>query len=153
MTRRRVTTAAIGLAAVLGLGLGACAQDNTPTEYNTLTQQNFLEGCTNHYFDNTDDTIDITGNTIAADVTAPDEGTCRCMYDVFVNTMSIDDFTTFNKDLKEDPQKAWDGLSQDVKDDLDACSSGTTGTTVAGGTTDTTAPAGAGDSTTTSSGA
>ena len=68
---------------VLGLGLGACSQSNTPDEYNTLTQQNFLETCTNYYFDNTDDSLSITENTVKADVTAPTQSQCECAYDVY----------------------------------------------------------------------
>lgn len=155
----------IGLAAVLGLALGGCSQTNTPDAYNTLTQQNFLESCTNYYFNNTDDTLAITGNTVKADVTAPNQGQCQCAYDVFVQNMPINktaaaepqyanytgpNFTDLNAELKTDPQKAWDSVPQDIKDKANACVSGsgsgdTTTTTAAGGdasTTTTTTAAG-----------
>jgi len=149
---------------LLALTLGACAQKNTPTEYNTLTNQNFLESCTNYYFDNTNDTLAQTGNTVKADVTAPDQPTCQCQYEIFVNQMPINssaakaqagysgpNFTDLNAQLKTDPQKAWDTVPDTIKSAINDCtnSSGTsqsTTTTVAGDQTTTT---GAGDTTTT----
>jgi hypothetical protein len=158
MTRRRVTAGTIGLAAVLGLSLGACATDNTPDEYNTLTQQNFLEGCTNYYFENSDDTLAITDNTVEADVTAPDQDACQCMYEVFQDNMPINsaaadtipnysgpNFTDFNGDVKDDPQSAWDSLPSEYKDAINDCSDGTSSSS---STTSTTA----GDDTTTTAG-
>jgi len=157
----------IGLVALAALALGGCKQDNTPTEYNTLTRQNFLETCTNYYFDNTDDTLAITSNTIKADVTAPDQNTCECMYQVFAGPDGAEtppvpinssvakeaqysgytgpNFTTLNSDLKADPQKAWDGVPQDLKDQINTCnatqgnSSSTTSTTAAPATSTTAA--------------
>jgi hypothetical protein len=114
----------LALVSVAGLGLGACAQTNTPTEYNDVTQQNFLETCTNHYYNTSDGTIDPsapTGDTVVKDYAGASTGNCECQYDVFVQNMSIDDFTTLNTDLKSDPDKAWNGLPQDIKDKLGAC--------------------------------
>jgi hypothetical protein len=132
-------------ALALGLGLGACAQGNTPDAYGTLTQQNFLESCTNFYFDNTDDTLAITDNTVTDDaVNPPDQQTCQCMYDLFTGPnpegdgteggMPINEtvaktvgwtgpnFTDLNSDLKNDPQKAWDSLPEDPwKNGITAC--------------------------------
>jgi len=171
---RRAGAGAIGLAALLGLTLGACSQSNTPEEYNTLTQQNFLESCTNFYFDNTDDTLGITENTVTDDtvVAPPDQNTCQCMYEAFAGPEGSDapepmpinstvaktpeysgytgpNFTDLNADLKSNPDDAWNSVPQNFKDDINACSksggSGTT-TTTAGGSTTTTA----GDTTTTS---
>jgi hypothetical protein len=155
------------LAMVLGLGLGACAQKNTPDEYNLLTQQNFLETCTNYYFDNTDDSLSITENTVKADVTAPNQSQCECAYSVYAGAnndgngaMPINatvakeaqwanydgpNFTDLNAQLKTDPSKAWDSVPQDIKDKVNACTSGsgtsgsTTSTTAGGDTTTTTA--------------
>ncbi len=131
------------VALALGLGLGACAQNNTPDSYGTLTQQNFLESCTNFYFDNTDNTLAITSNTVKADVQAPDQSTCQCMYDLFsgpqadgngtdggmpinasvakANNIDGQNFTDLNAQLKTDPQKAWDNLDQSYKDGINAC--------------------------------
>lgn len=164
--------------AALALGLGACAQTNTPDAYGTLTRQNFLETCTNYYFDNTDDSLTITGNTVKADVQAPNQDTCQCMYDVFTGPNATGDgtdggmpinssvakaagwtgpnFTDLNAELKSDPQKAWDNLPDDpFKNGIENCratggGSSTTTTTAAGGTTTTTA---AGETTTTTGGA
>lgn len=160
---------AIGLVALSALTLGACSQSNTPDAYNTLTQQNFLESCTNYYFDNTDDSLSKTDNTVKADVTAADQNQCQCAYDVFVQKMPINDtvakesqwagytgpnFTGLNAELKSDPSKAWDGLPEDTKTAVNACiqgngtSSSTTPTTAGGG--DSTATTAADAATTTS---
>jgi hypothetical protein len=134
----------LGLVACATLVLGACAQSNTPTEYNDLTQQNFLETCTNLYFENTDDTLEITSDTVVADETGASPSICQCSYEVFVDNMSIEDFTTLNNDLKEDPEGTWAALPQNVQDGLADCnedggstSPSTTSTTEA--TSDTTA--------------
>lgn len=151
------------VALALGMGLGACAQGNTPDEYNTLTEQNFLETCTNFYFNNTDDTLAITENTVQEDVEAPDQSVCECRYEVFtgpngdgteggmpINESAADaigwtgpNFTDLNADLKSNPQEAWDALPQDpFKAGLDACADGggsTTTTTDGDGSTTTTA--------------
>jgi hypothetical protein len=133
----------LGLVACATLVLGACAQSNTPTEYNDLTQQNFLETCTNLYFENTDDTLEITSDTVVADATGASPSICQCSYEVFVDNMSIEDFTTLNNDLKDDPN-VWNNLPQSIKDELADCNEGggstspsTTSTTAAA--TDTTA--------------
>ena len=161
---RRVTFGVVGLALVLGLGLGACAQSNTPEEYNTLTNQNFLETCTNYYFENTDDSLSQTGNTVTADVTnPPNRDQCQCAYEVFAgpggdvpppvpinsSTAKTDpnyngpNFTDLNAELKSDPQKAWDNLPDDIKTAVNGCISGS------GATTSTTASSGDGSTTTT----
>jgi hypothetical protein len=159
---RRVKAGVVGLVALSALTLGACSQANTPEEYNTLTQQNFLESCTNYYFDNTDDTLARTDNTVKADVTAPDQGQCQCAYDVFVQKMPINEtaakdaqwagytgpnFTGLNSQLKTDPTKGWDSVPDDIKSDVAACiqgngnSSSSTSTTTGGGDSTTTTAA------------
>ena len=164
-------------ALALGLGLGACAESNTPDAYGTLTQQNFLETCTNFYFDNTNDTLAITDNTITdASVEPPTQDTCQCMYEVFTGQAGTDEngdqgngipdgmpinadvakangidgpnFTDLNSDLKNDPQKAWDDLPDQYKTALDDCTK--PGGTDSTSTTTTSAPAG--DTTTTTAG-
>ena len=153
------------MALALGMGLGACAQGNTPDEYNTLTRQNFLETCTNFYFNNTDDSLSITENTVQEDVQAPSEEVCRCQYEVFTGPSGEGDgteggmpinetaaetigwtgqnFTDLNADLKSNPEDAWNALPEDpFKAGLNACADGggsTTATTAGGGSTTTTA--------------
>lgn len=152
------------MALALGMGLGACAQGNTPDEYNTLTEQNFLETCTNLYFNNTDDSLSITENTVQEDVQAPSEEVCRCQYEVFTGPSGEGDgteggmpinetaaetigwtgqnFTDLNADLKSNPQEAWDALAAEFKDGITACAEGggsTTTTTDGDGSTTTTA--------------
>lgn len=133
------------VALALGLGLGACSQSNTPDTYGTLTQQNFLEVCTNFYFDNTDDDLTITDNTVTDDaVNPPDQATCQCMYELFSGPVADGDgteggmpinasvakaagwtgpnFTDLNAELKNDPQQAWDSLPEDpFKNGITAC--------------------------------
>lgn len=135
MTKRRLGGGVVAAAVVLGLGLGACSPGNTPDEYNTLTQQNFLEACTNFYFENTDDTLAITDQTVTdAAQDPPDQSTCQCMYDVFATQMPINsaaadtipdyagpNFTDLNADLKSDAESAWADLPQEYKDQLDEC--------------------------------
>jgi hypothetical protein len=180
MKRRRVGAGTAALALALGFGLGACAQGNTPEEYNTLTQQNFLETCPNFYFDNTDDSLTITGNTVTDEaVDPPNENTCQCMYEVFTGpsgegdgtdggmpinqaaaeaaNLSGPNFTDLNADLKDDPQGAWDGLPAQFKDGIAACQasggeSSTTSTTAGADGTTTTTAAGTDGSTSTTAG-
>jgi hypothetical protein len=158
------------VALALGLGLGACSQNNTPDTYGTLTRQNFLESCTNFYFDNTDDTLAITSNTVKADVQAPDQNTCECMYVLFSGPQADGDgteggmpinatvakaagwtgpnFTDLNAELKTDPQKAWDSLPDDpFKNGITAC--GESGGESSGSSTTTSTTVATGGSTTT----
>lgn len=134
--------AAVLTVVILALGLSGCAQSNTPSEYGTVTEQNFLELCTNRYYENTDDTLAITDNTIAADVEAPTPAQCECQYDVYVAQMPISDFTTLNNKLKENPQEAWDAVPSSITTALMSCmnSSGSSTTTTVAGTA-TTQPA------------
>jgi len=112
--------ALVGCAALV---LGACAQSNTPTEYNELTNQNFLETCTNLYYENVDGTIvpdEPTGDTVVADATGASPAQCQCSYNVFVNNMSIEDFTKLNDDLKDDAN-AWNNVPQNIRNAIDDC--------------------------------
>jgi len=137
------------VATVAVLGLAGCAQDNTPTAYDTLTQQNFLELCTNTYFENTDDTLSQTSNTIANGVQALDRTQCQCQYDVFVQQMPINksaapagytgpNFTDLNAKLKSDPTEAWATVPESITTALKTCVSGATSTTTTAPTTTTT---------------
>ena len=134
MTGRRLRVGVL-VAVVALLGLAGCAQDNTPDAYDTLTQQNFLELCTNTYFDNTDDTLSQTSNTIAPGVQALNTTQCQCQYDVFVKEMPINksaapagytgpNFTDLNAKLKSDPTEAWATVPESIKTALTACASG-----------------------------
>jgi hypothetical protein len=162
------------VALALGLGLGACSQNNTPDSYGTLTQQNFLESCTNYYFDNTDDTLAITDNTVKADVQAPDQNTCQCMYELFsgpqadgdgtdggmpinasvakANGIEGPNFTDLNAQLKTDPDKAWNELPPSYKDGINACGE-SGGESSGSSTTSTTSTTVAADGSTTTTGA
>jgi hypothetical protein len=166
MKRRRVGAGTAAVALALGISLGACAQGNTPDEYNTLTQQNFLETCTNFYFDNTDDSLAITENTVEADIEAPDQNVCQCRYEVFTGPSGQGDgteggmpineaaaetigwtgpnFTDLNSDLKSNPEDAWNTLPEEFKTGLDDCGDGggSTTTTTSGDATTTTTAAG-----------
>ena len=88
-----------------------------------------------------------------ADVTAPNQSQCECTYDVYAGpnndgngAMPINEtvakeaqwasytgpnFTDLNAELKTDPTKAWDSVPQDIKDEVNACisGSGTSGST------------------------
>jgi len=143
MLGRRVGAGVVGLALALVIGLSGCAQGNTPTEYNTLTQQNFVELCTNYLYTSSgeitaidastaatlDTALKATETTIASDVKGSSESSCLCMYAVFVDQMPIGDFTTLNSDLKSDPEKTWNGVSSEIKDALTKCASGTAAST------------------------
>jgi hypothetical protein len=143
MLGRRVGAGVVGLALAIVIGLSGCSQGNTPTEYNTLTQQNFVELCTNYLYTSSgeitaidastaatlDTALKATGTTIASDVKGSSESSCLCMYSVFVDQMPIADFTTLNSDLKSDPEKTWNGVSSGIKDALTKCASGTAAST------------------------
>lgn len=149
-TKRRIGAGVVGLALVATLGLTGCNQDNTPKAYNTLTQQNFLELCTNLYFNSSDDTLAVTSNTIKADVKAPTQAQCQCQYDVFVNQVPINDndiskpgyngpnFTDLNAELKTDPAKAWATVPASVIDAVTACLKGDASTSTTAPVTTTT---------------
>jgi hypothetical protein len=140
MLGRRVGAGAVALALVAMIGLSGCNQDNTPKEYNTLTQQNFVELCTNYLYTSSgeitainassastlDPALKSTGTTIKSDTDATSESNCLCMYAVFVDKMSIADFTTLNGDLKSNPEKTWDGVPSEIKDAVSKCASGST---------------------------
>jgi hypothetical protein len=151
-TKRRIGAGVVGLALVATLGLTGCNEDNTPKAYDTLTQQNFLELCTNLYFNSSDDTLAATSNTVKADVTAPTQEECQCQYDVFVNQVPINDndtskpgyngpnFTDLNAQLKSDPATAWATLPASVTDAVTACVKGN-GSGADSSTSSTTTPA------------
>jgi hypothetical protein len=157
MMGRRMRAGMAILAALVAISLTGCNQANTPTQYNTLTNQNFKELCTNHLYDLTDDTtLTQTGNTIA-NVDAPNNAVCQCQYDVFVNNVPINkndtsfpnysgpNFTDLNASLKSDPVAAWATVPASVTDALTVCSntngaSSATTTTAAPTTTQATTP-------------
>ena len=156
MLGRRVGAGVVALALVAMIGLSGCNQDNTPKEYNTLTQQNFVELCTNYLYTSSgevtainassastlDPALKSTGTTIKSDTDATSESDCLCMYAVFVDKMSIADFTTLNGDLKSDPEKTWDGVPSEIKDAVSKCASGTPDSTTTTSAAPTTTVAG-----------
>lgn len=142
MTARRFAGGFAALVMVAAFGLTGCKPDNTPKEYGILTQQNFLELCTNRYFTNTDDSLAITSSSIASDIDSPTQDQCQCQYDVFESQMPISDFTSLNAELKKDPQKGWDSVPESITSAITACmngSSASTTTTVEDSTTTSTA--------------
>jgi hypothetical protein len=131
-----------GLAAVVALGLTACAPSNTPTSYDeAVVEQNFLEGCLNRYVNLSDDTLAVTDDTLSPDVTGGSQSQCECQFRVFVDQVPFDSadtskpgyvgptFVELNDALEgDDPGEAFNTLPADVQDDLKACAqSGPTG--------------------------
>jgi len=130
----------IGLVAVAALTLAGCAQSNTPSEYNNLTKQNFLELCTNFYYqlegEGDSQTLTITSSTIAGEVKGLSPDICTCQYEVFANNVPINDdaakaagykfinFTTLNSDLKDNPESAWSKVDPAVITGLQNCNNG-----------------------------
>lgn len=83
--------------------LAGCNQSNAPTEYNALTQTNFMQGCTGNFPG--------SGTTIASNTF------CECAYQVFVKDVPIATFDQLNNDLKTDQNK----IPDNVKADLQKC--------------------------------
>lgn len=158
MFGRRVGTGVGVLALMLMIGLSGCDQSNTPTEYNTLTQQNFLELCTNRYYESADSTLKQTDSTIKSDIDALNQDQCQCQYDVFVEQMPINkaaangsgatNFTDLNSALKTNPEEAWGTVPDSIKTALTACTNNASSGSATASTTTSTAPA----STTTTAG-
>lgn len=149
MAGRRIGAGLLAVLAVATLGLTGCNQDNTPKAYNTLTQQNFVELCTNDYYKSTgeitadqtgatastlDPALSSTGSTIKSGVDASSEQSCLCMYAVFVAQLPINksaapsgytgqNFTDLNAKLKTDPTSAWATLPDSVTSAVSACAS------------------------------
>lgn len=147
MLGRRVGAGAVALALVAMIGLSGCKQDNTPKAYNTLTEQNFVELCTNHLYESTGDLTDSTsgnaapsldpalkstGTTIKSGIDALSQDQCLCQYQVFVNQIPVNksaaqagysgpNFTDLNSKLKTDPETAWATLPDSVTTALKTC--------------------------------
>lgn len=160
--RTRLLLGGVALLAVVGLA--GCATDNTPKAYDTITQQNFVELCTNTLYNSTGEITDIesassastldpalsaTDSTIKPDVTAPNEQSCLCMYSVFVQQLPINkaaaqpgytgqNFTDLNSKMKTDPEEAWASLPATLTDALTACQKGATASTSSTTTSSTT---------------
>ena len=161
MLGRRVGAGAVALALVLMIGLSGCNQDNTPKAYNTLTEQNFVELCTNYLYDSTGDLTDSTtgtstpsldpalsktDTTIKSGAQGLTESQCLCQYQVFVNQIPINkstaatlqgytgtNFTDLNSKLKTDPEGAWATLPDSVTSALKGCANGSGASTPASG--------------------
>ena len=167
MAGRRIGAGLLAALVVATLGLAGCNQDNTPKAYNTLTQQNFVELCTNNYYTSTGDiTADQTGatastldpalsataSTIKSGVQASTEQSCLCMYSVFVAQLPINksaapsgysgpNFTDLNASLKTDPTSAWATLPDSITSAVSACASSAASTTTTTAATSTTTAA------------
>ena len=146
------------MVAITALTLAGCAQKNTPTEYNSLTEQNFMELCTNYYYqlegEGDSQTLTITSSTIAGDVKGLSPSICTCQYNVFADNVPINSdaaedanysyisFTSLNSDLKDNPETAWSKVDPAVVTAIDNCAksgSATESTTTTVAPTSTTA--------------
>lgn len=98
-TRRRLVVAS----AVVAVLLTGCASvpSNTPTDYDDVTQANYLAACE------------------AAGRSASD---CQCYYDGIVENVAFEDFKDFEDQVKDDPT-AVPGAYEDIVDD---CAPGAT---------------------------
>jgi hypothetical protein len=89
-SNRRRTPLLISLLAVVALLSVACKQDNTPSSYNDVTQQNFIDGCTGNTSDN-----GATGNTENAGngpaTTLAPTSACECAYKWIVLNVPYND--------------------------------------------------------------
>jgi len=87
--RRRAPLLVVLLAVVALLGT-SCKQDNTPSEYNSVTQQNFIDGCTGNTSDD-----GATGNTANAGngpaTTLAPQSACECAYNWIVVNVPYND--------------------------------------------------------------
>lgn len=132
--QRRLGATLAGAAAMLALGLTACAPSNTPTSYDAVTEQNFLEGCLNRYVNRVDDTLAVTNDTLSPDVAGGTQQQCECQYQVFVDQVPFNssdtskpgydgpNFTDLNKSLEGDNgAEALNTLPPDVQGDLKSC--------------------------------
>lgn len=132
--QRRLGAKLAGAAAVLALGLTACAPSNTPTAYDSVTEQNFLEGCLNRYVNRVDDTLAVTDDTLSSDVAGGSQQQCECQYQLFVEQVPFNssdtsqpgyagpNFTDLNKSLEGDNgQQTIDSLPSEFQDELQAC--------------------------------
>lgn len=156
--QRRTGAKMAAMAAVVALGLTACAPSNTPDSYDAVVEQNFLEGCLNRYVNLVDDTLAVTNDTLSPDVAGGSQPQCECQFSVFENQVpyNSDDtskpgyvgptFVDLNNSLEGDnPGEAFNTLPADVQDDLKACAqsgpaTGGSGTTLPTETTTTLPP-------------
>jgi hypothetical protein len=157
--QRRLGATLAGTAAVLALGLTACAPSNTPTSYDSaVVEQNFLEGCLNRYVNLVDDTLAVTDDTLSPDIAGGTQQQCECQFQVFVDQVPFNsddtskpgyvgpNFSDLNKSLQGDNGgEALNTLPTDVQDDLKSCalpgqSGSGTGTTLPTETTTTLLP-------------
>jgi hypothetical protein len=119
---RRRAPLLLALLAVVALMGSACKQDNTPSAYNSVTQQEFIAGCTGNTSDGA------TGNTANASngptTTLASSDACQCAYNWIVLNVPYNDANkatpltiegvgsqTFNSDY---PGKTFEGINNDV---------------------------------------
>ena len=119
------------------VGLGACkAPSNAPSDYDALTEENFIDGCTAE--SPPPDTTDLG--------TGASPEYCQCVYNWYVNNLPYSEgngsydnstFKGLNSSLSKEPE----GLPQSIKDAVgESC-----GTSEASKTPGTTTPTTVGD--------
>lgn len=135
MFRARRRAGAVA-ALTLAISLGACAHpSNTPTAYDDVTRENFLEGCTGTYK---------VGSTTSTLGVATDQQTCECAYTWISENVPFDQFREINTKAGKDAGAA-DVLPPEVSDRIrEACpgwgASGAASGSAAGGGPTTSAP-------------
>jgi len=134
MQRRTGVTMAAG-AAVLALGLSACAPSNTPTSYSQpVVEKNFLQSCLNRYVNLVNDTLAVTSDTLSTGVVGGSQSQCECQFNVFVTQVPFNssdttvsgysgpNFIDLNESLQGDnPGEAFNALPASVQSDINAC--------------------------------
>jgi hypothetical protein len=97
------------VALTLLIALTSCVRpSNTPTAYDDVTRENFLEGCTGVY--------EVGGTTSTLGV-ATDQRTCECAYDWISQNVPFDQFEELNTNASKDAAAA-DVLPPEIADGL-----------------------------------
>ncbi len=74
------------------LVVSACTPSGQPDDYDTTTQENFIEAC------------EANGAEQATDVAA----VCQCSYDAIVDQIPFEDFESFDEELRDDINAPFD---------------------------------------------
>ncbi len=91
--RSRFTSGRLGMVlAAAVLVLSACTPSGQPKDYDTTTEENFIEAC------------ELNGDEQATDVAA----VCRCSYDAIVAQIPFEDFERFDEELRDDINAQFD---------------------------------------------
>jgi|tagenome__1003787_1003787.scaffolds.fasta_scaffold20297218_2 hypothetical protein len=140
---RRRSALLFALVAAVALMAGACAQKNTPTAYNDVTQTQFLAGCTGNTSDDAQPGNTANDGDGPATTLAP-QSACQCAYNWIVLNVPYNDanksnpitiegigtqnftytdktFESINNDLADDPgsipEPIQTGLANECKDE------------------------------------